>query len=97
MSAFPETVPFALAFRAVFAVIAEAGYSILDNPEVGEDDPEDLREAFDGALGESASALGELFSFADSAETMGELADIILADGCGWSALNEFLIETTDR
>ena len=53
-------------------------------------DPEDIRQQLDAAIGEVAASMG----LPDTVETLGDLADIVLEQE---PALNEYLIETTDR
>lgn len=83
--------PVARVLRTIFWAIAENGYSSLHNfDETDEDnDPEELREEFDRALSETLNALG----FPDTAENLGEAADIVLE--C-WKPFNTYLAETTE-
>lgn len=89
---FPETIAFSRAFLIVFGQVVENGYSALENitPDDEDEDPDDIRCAFDNALSETAA----LFSMKQDAETLGALSDIVLA---AWVALDGYLIATTDR
>lgn len=88
MSRLPETIEFSRAFGIAFGLVVESGYSVLDQDDLSEEDRDDIRCQFDSALSETAYR----FNLPDTAETLGELADIVLQHR---TALNEYLIDTT--
>lgn len=83
---------FARVVCLAFNLVREHGYSVLQcgATELIDADPEFVREQLDAAIGEVASML----ELENDVETRGELADIVLDTE---TALNEYLIETTDR
>lgn len=84
-------IPFDTVVLTLFNAIAERSYSeLLSLPNDGSAEPDDIRVQLDYALNDVADAL----KIEDTAENLGELADIVLE---GHDALNEFLIDTSDR
>lgn len=89
----PQTITFEAAFLAVFGLVVENGYEMLDDDDFEGHDADEVREQLDMAISEAAQCFTPRIGVL-TAEKSGALADIVLG---AYTELNEFLIETTDR
>lgn len=86
----PDSVAFAVAFRAVFAAVVSGGYSALDE-DFDDADPDDIRCELNSAVCEAAGYFPYMPRL--TAEVEGALTDLVLET---YTDLNEFLIRTSE-